>query len=114
MARRRRQGRDEAKVVCDDPAEILRRRARRLADKGDPRGATLALRELVAVEGEARSWALLGAMLVRARRADDAIDAFKQAFWLHRKAGARARARTVARLLVALAPHDEKLARLAA
>ena len=114
MARRRRQPANDTSATTEDRATILRRRARRLADKGDARAATLALRELVALEGDAKSWALLGAMCARARRATDAIHAFKQALWLHRQAGADRRARTVARLLVTLLPHDEKLARLAA
>jgi Flp pilus assembly protein TadD len=97
----------------DSPTDILRRRARRATRDGDHRRAAVALRELVALEGDAKSWTLLGDSLRRARRPHEAIGALKQALWLHRQGGASLRARTVARMLVALDPHDPKHARFA-
>ena len=82
--------------------DLLKRRARRFARKGEYRKAALALREHAAREGDAASWVALGAMLRRARRIPEALNAFKQGMFLHRRAGAEARARTVARLIVEL------------
>jgi cytochrome c-type biogenesis protein CcmH/NrfG len=86
-----------------DACEILRRRARRHARKGEHRKAALALRELCAREGDAASWTLLGDMWRRARRLDDALAALEQALWLHKRAGADRRAQTVSRLIDQLA-----------
>lgn len=97
----------------DTKEDVLRRRARRLARAGDYRKAALALRERVAFLGDAASWTTLGDMLRRARRTPDAIQAFKQALYLHRQAGSEGRARTVARMIVALDPLDAQASRLA-
>ena len=86
----------------DEPAEILLRRARRLAKGGEPRKAALALRERAAILDEAAAWVLAGAMWAKARRADDAIAALRHGMWLHQRGGAVARARVVARILDAL------------
>ncbi len=106
MARRRRRFRKLETVTVSAPrtrGEALKHRARRCAGKGEYRKAALALREAVALEGDAASWALLGDMLRRARRPSEAAQAFKQAEWLHRRAGAPRRAAVVARLLGTLA-----------
>ncbi len=100
-------------AASNEKSDILRRRARRATQKGDHRKAAVALRELVALEGDAKSWTLLGDTLRRARRPREAIRALKQACWLHRQAGADLRARTVARMVVELDPFDEKVARYA-
>jgi len=113
VARRRRIKRDAGPVVPDTKEDILRRRARRAAKSGDHRKAAVALRELVALEGDAKSWTQLGDTLRRARRPKEAIRALKQALWLHRQAGEELRARTVARMLVELDPFDQKHARYA-
>jgi hypothetical protein len=120
MGRRRRARRAYAQkqagpiaAPSNEKTEILRRRARRATRKGDHRKAAVALRELVALEGDAKSWTLLGDTLKRARRPREAIRALKQACWLHRQAGADLRARTVARMLVELDPFDEKHAHIA-
>jgi tetratricopeptide (TPR) repeat protein len=97
----------------DSPTDVLRRRAHRAKCKGDHRKAIVALRELVAITGDAKSWTLLGDSLRRARKPGEAIGALKQALWLHRRAGASLRARTVARMLVDLDPHDDKHVRFA-
>jgi Flp pilus assembly protein TadD len=96
-----------------DRGQVLLRRARRFALRGEHRKAAVALRELVTYSGDARSWTLLGDMLVRARRKAEAIAAFRQAMWLHNRSGSKLRARTVARLIVSLDPHDEKAVQLA-
>ncbi len=106
MARRaRRLARNAAHVHSAPPLdhrELLRRRAARHARAGDHRKAALALRELCASDGDAATWTLLGDMLRRARRLDDALVAWKQAHWLHTRAGATGRARTVARMILEL------------
>ena len=85
--------------AADDPASILARRARRLAKQGDVRKAALALRERAALVDDAASWVMAGAMWQRARRGADALAALRHGMWLHQRAGATARARTVARMI---------------
>jgi hypothetical protein len=96
----------------DERADILKRRARRHAKKGDYRKAAVALRERVALTGDAASWVALGDMLRRARRTPEALNALRQGMYLHRRAGWEGRARTVARMIVALDPWDAKAAQL--
>ena len=79
--------------------DLLRRRARRLARDGKYRKAAVALQRLAAHTRQARDFVLLGDMLLRARRPVEAVLALRQGLYLHRQAGATARARTVARLL---------------
>lgn len=98
----------------DTREDVLKRRAQRLARKGDYRKAALALRERVALTGDAASWVALGDMLRRARRVPEALTALRQGLYLHRRAGAEGRARTVARMIVALDPWDAKAARYTA
>ena len=88
----------------DDREQILKRRARRCARKGEYRKAALALREHAALTGAAASFVALGDMLRRARRTAAAIDALKQGAYLHRRRGARRRAQTVERMIVGLDP----------
>jgi tetratricopeptide (TPR) repeat protein len=92
--------------ASDDYHECLGRRARRLARKGELRKAAVALRERANLRNDAASWAALGDMLRRARRTGEALRALRQALWLHRSKGALLRARTVARMIVALDPRD--------
>ena len=106
--------RDSAMASHDDRVDVLTRRARRHARKGEYRKAALALRERVALTGDARSWVALGDMLRRARRIPEAIHALRQGMYLHRQAGAPDRARTVARMIVALDPWDAKAAQYGA
>ncbi|MBI4953727.1 MAG: hypothetical protein HY908_17010 [Myxococcales bacterium] len=82
--------------------QSLRRRARRLARQGELRKAAGLLRTLVALRSEPSHWVLLGDMLRRAHRIDEAREAFKQGLWLNRQAGAHARAATVATLIATL------------
>lgn len=95
----------------DSHQAILKRRARRHARRGNYRKAALALRERAALTGEAAAFVALGDMYRRARRVDAALAALKQGMYLHRRNGARRRARTVARMIVALDPWDAKAAR---
>ena len=92
--------------------EVLRRRAQRLASKDEPRKAALALRELTARTDAAAHWVLLGDMLRRARRPDEALAALREGLWRHRQAGALGRARTVAALVLALDPTDSQAQRV--
>jgi uncharacterized protein HemY len=111
MAKRR--GDETGTVLIDSPVEILRRRARRLARQGELRKAALALRELTALCDDAATWVMLGDMLRRARREDEAVQALREGLWRHRQAGSDLRARSVARLILALEPGDTKLMRFA-
>ncbi|UJR86084.1 hypothetical protein [Sandaracinus amylolyticus] len=97
-------------TLSTEPADVLKRRAQRFASKGELRKAALALRERAAILGDAASWVMAGAMLRRARRDDEAIEALRQGLWLHERAGAAGRARSVANVLRELAP-DDRLAR---
>lgn len=99
-------------MAIESRDELLKRRAARFARKGDYRKAALALRERVALRGDAASWVALGDMLRRARRTPEALTALRQGLYLHRRAGAVGRARTVARMIVALDPWDAKAARM--
>lgn len=96
--------------VNDSKEQILKRRARRFARKGDYRKAAVALRERAAIANDAASYVALGDMLRRARRVSDALLALKQGMYLHRRNGARGRVRTVARMIVALDPWDTRTA----
>ena len=94
-----------------DRAVVLRRRAQRHARRGEYRKAAVALRQVVALRGDAVSWVSLGSMLCLSRRPTEAVDAFRHGLWLHRRAGADGRARTVARLILRIAPDDAQAAR---
>lgn len=100
--------------MSEDEDDLLKRRALRLAAKGEYRKAALALRERAARVGDAASWVMAGAMLRRARRDDEAIVALRQGLWLHQRAGSDRRARSVARVLVELDPADKLARRYAA
>lgn len=64
------------------------------------------MREAVALTPDACSYALLGSLLVRARRLDEALDAYRQSLWLHKRAGNLGRARTVAQLMLSVDGSD--------
>jgi hypothetical protein len=113
MSRRRRNHRHTPPAVIEDPSAVIRRRVQRLRQKGEYRKAAVDLRKLAGMTGEARTWVALGAMLMRARRDDDALDALKQGMWLHAHNGAKARARSVARLILQLDPFNRRALALA-
>jgi hypothetical protein len=74
----------------------------------------LALREVVRLTDAPRAWVAFGAMLVRARRTDQALDALRQGLWRYRKLGDLGRARSVARVILSLDPSDPGANRLVA
>lgn len=100
--------------MSDGQDDLLKRRALRLAARGEYRKAALALRERAALVGDAASWVMAGAMLRRARREDEALVALRQGLWLHHRAGAARRARSVARVIVQMDPSDMLARRYAA
>src|SRR5262249_19107241 len=72
----------------DEQIAILERRGRRLRSRGEFRKAANAYGELTGLEpGVARWWVLLGVMLFRANRAEEAAKALRQAAYLFRRAG---------------------------
>jgi Flp pilus assembly protein TadD len=88
-----------------DPIEVLVSRARRLHVKGDPRRALVLLREAAARdEWRARTFTILGARLIEARRYDEARSALRHACWLRSRAGERGRAAATERLLARVSP----------
>lgn len=86
-------------MLSGERAEVLRRRAQRHARRGEHRKAAKTMRQVVALDEQARSWVGLGQALRRARRFEEAIEAFRQGVYLHRRAGHPGRAQTVARLI---------------
>ncbi len=103
MARARRRLRGE-RVTTGDRVGVLKRRAARLSRRGDSRKALVALRQMVALGGQARHWVQLGDALRRARKHPEALHALKQGLFLHEREGNPARAATVARLILAVDP----------
>ena len=93
--------------------EALWRRAARCARRGEHRKAALAMREAVALEPTAANYCRLGSMLDRAGRRSESVEALKQSLYLFRQADMNGRARTVARMILALDPHDRSAARAA-
>lgn len=87
-----------------DPADLLKRRAHRLAGKGEFRKAALALRERAAIVGDAAAWVMAGAMLRRAHREGEAVVALRHGLWLHQRAGDLPKARSVAMVLEDIEP----------
>jgi Flp pilus assembly protein TadD len=93
--------------------EALWRKAARCARRGEHRKAALAMREAVALEPTAANYCRLGSMLDRAGRRSESVEALKQSLYLFRQGGMNGRARTVARMILALDPHDRSAARAA-
>ncbi len=91
----------------------LRRRAARLARKGELRKAALALREAVTLDPSPSAYVRLGHALTHAGRRDEALHALKQALYMFRQEDMGGRARTVARMILALDPHDRSATRAA-
>jgi len=91
-------------TTSDEPGDLLKRRAHRLAGKGEYRKAALALRERAAIVGDGPAWVMAGAMLRRARRDDEAVVALRHGLWLHERAGDIPKARSVAHVLESIEP----------
>ena len=90
--------------AVEDPIEAMITRARKLRGRGDDRKALLLLRQACMLdEWRARSWTLLGVMLARASRGEEALRALNHARWLRARAGEQARATVTARLIQDLA-----------
>ncbi len=102
----------KAPLEAADATERLRRRAAKFARRGDYRKAALSLRQLVSLDGRARSWVAFGAMLRRAKRYEEALEAYKQGLWLLRREGQDRRAFTVAKLILELSPNEPSASRV--
>lgn len=97
-----------------DRLTTLRRRATRQLKQGEPRKAALTLREALVLAPSGANHVRLGHALKLAGKEREAVLAFKQALFLFRHAEMRPRARTVARLILALDPTDSAAQRRAA
>jgi Flp pilus assembly protein TadD len=94
--------RKEISDFCDR-AEELTARAQKLRRKGELRRAVVALREACAIDEEnAVRWMLLGDVLFRTGKKDDAARAMKQALYLRERQGDRARANAIRRIMLNL------------
>lgn len=79
----------------------LEHKARRLWRREGPRKAVLAYEELCQRLPESpRHFALLGAVLLAARRTEDAVRALRTSIWLRMREGDWGRAAALARLLL--------------
>lgn len=110
MARKRQSAPGTARSRC----EALRLKGVRFLREGDHRRSAVALRESAAISQRASTYVLLGVALERAGRTEEALEALKQALWLHKQGGHLMRARVVARLVLRSDPHNAHAARLAA
>jgi Flp pilus assembly protein TadD len=108
MSRRRRPIRSHeahdrrrpAAITAPDPVEALVGRSRRHARKGETHRAIVLLRQACALdERRARSFTLLGALLLRSGRGAEAEAALRHARWLRARAGEAGRAAATQRLL---------------
>ena len=97
-----------------ESVRALRRRAARFLRKGETRKAILALREATALAPTGAAFVRLAHVLTRTGRQDEALHALKQALYCFRYDDMRGRARTVARLILALDPHDRTAQKRAA
>ncbi len=97
----------------DDPTDILKRRAIRLAHKGEYRKAALALRERAALVNDAPAWVMVGYLLRRARRPDVGVFGRRTGSANPPPAAARRRARSVARMITSLDPTDRAALKMA-
>jgi len=70
-----------------------------LVRNGDHRQAIKALRQLADRDQAPGVWVRLGVELARIERLDDAVEAFKQGWFLHRRAGHRRQADVVSTLI---------------
>jgi Flp pilus assembly protein TadD len=85
-------------------ADELTMRAQKLRRRGELRRAAVSLREACALdERNAARWALLGDVLFRMGRKEEASAALKQSVYLRERAGERSKANVVRRLILNLA-----------
>jgi hypothetical protein len=97
-----------------DPVLALRRRAARFVRRGEGRKAALALREAAALEPSGALFVRLAHVLQTMGKREEALHALRQALYCFRYDDMRGRARTVARLILALDPADSAAQRRAA
>jgi len=97
-----------------DPVSSLRHRAARHLRRDEPRKAVLALREAAAMAPRGPSFVRLAHVLQQVGKADEALQALKQALYCFRHDDQRGRARTVARLILKLDPADASARKKAA
>jgi Flp pilus assembly protein TadD len=91
-------------IDFSDRAEELTLRAQKLRRKGELRRAAVTLREACALEEEnAARWMLLGDVLFRTGKREEAAEAMKQALYLRQQRGERGRVNTIRRILLNLA-----------
>ena len=87
-----------------DRAEELTSRAQRLRRKGELRRAAMTLREACGLDEEnAARWVMLGDVLFRTGKKEEAARAMKQALFLRNRRGDRAKANVIRRLILNLA-----------
>jgi len=92
----------------------LRRRAARYMKKRAPRKAAIALRQAAALEPSGPSFVRLSRALAASGKLQCALHALRQALYCFRHDELRGKARTVARLILALDPNDAAALRRAA
>jgi Flp pilus assembly protein TadD len=93
--------------LCEDAVEALIARSRKHRSKGETRRAIVLLRRACTLdERRARTWTLLGALLVKSGLREEAIAALKQARWLRMRAGEHGRAAATEALIHRLHEHD--------
>jgi Flp pilus assembly protein TadD len=91
-----------------DRADELTVRALRQRRKGELRRAAVSLRAACALDEEnASRWVMLGDVLFRAGKRDEAAHALKQAVYLCEQSGHKAKANVVRRLILNLARAPE-------
>jgi Flp pilus assembly protein TadD len=93
-----------AQILIGGRAEELTVRAQKHRRKGELRRAAVSLREACALdERNAARWVLLGDVLFRMGKKEEAAHALKQAVYLREQAGERSKANVVRRLILNLA-----------
>jgi len=91
-------------VDFEERARELTVRAQKLRRKGEPRRASMTLREACGLgEPNAARWMMLGDMLARMGARDEASKAMRQALYLWQRSGEKAKAKVIRRLLLNLA-----------
>lgn len=86
--------------IEDDPIELLIRRSKRQQRRGDARAAVLLLQQACSMdEWRARSFTLLGALLTKIGKNEEAERAWLHARWLRQRSGEASRAEVTMRLI---------------
>lgn len=84
----------------EDPIEALIRRSKRQRNRGDPRTAVVLLQRACSMdEWRARTFTLLGVLLLDLGKRDEAERALRHARWLRQRAGEISRAEVTMRLI---------------